>query len=182
MLGGFISAAIDGVVVWLIARRVTVRLKMIESTLEFSKRFGELIKEQSDLNQTYMGKRAAQNIPRSNLETDQARVWWWRFFDLVLYEYDFFKHGLVWDERLTQWMKWRWHEWHEVDAQGKSVWKTNGIDYREGWKSSKERPANKNDRLIKFMDTVHAKDDVNEVAGIVRANSPKLWHKYHLDE
>ena len=42
MLGG---AAIDGVVVWLIARRVTVRLKMIESTLEFSKRFGELIKE-----------------------------------------------------------------------------------------------------------------------------------------
>ena len=79
-------------------------------------------------------------------------------------------------------MKWRWHEWHEVDAQRKSVWKTNGIDYREGWKSWKERPANKNDRLIKFMDTVHAKDDVNEVAGIVRANSPKLWHKYHLDE
>jgi hypothetical protein len=72
MLGGFISAAIGGLVVWLIARRVTLRLKMIESTLEFSKRFGELIQEQSDLNQIYMEKRAAQNIPPSNLETDQA--------------------------------------------------------------------------------------------------------------
>lgn len=182
VLEGLLSSMIGGLVLWWIASHYTLGLKKFESTLEFSKRFGELIQEQSDLNQAYMKARTVENNPANDLETDQARVWWWRFFDLVLYEYDFFKRGLVWVERLTRWMKWSWHHWHEVDDQGKSVWKTNGIDYREGWKSWKEHPANKNSGLRKFLDAVHKLDDPDKVEGIVSANSPKPWRKYRLDE
>jgi hypothetical protein len=180
VLGALTSAAIGAWVVRLVAKHFTWRLKMIESTLEFSKRFGELIKEQSNLNQAYAKARTTQTqiSPPTNLETDEALVWWWRFYNLVLYEYDFFRQGLVWDERFIQWMKWRWYEFN---AQGKDIWKTNGMDYREGWKAWKERPANKNNRLIIFLDRVHAAKDVNEVVDIVRESSPKWWHHYHLE-
>jgi hypothetical protein len=178
--GAALSAIIGGLAVWYIAHRYTLRLKMFDSTLEFSKRFGDMVERQSRLNRAYADARAANpSLPATNIEREEARAWWWHFFDLVLFEYDFFKQGLLWDERFARWMRWRWHEYN---ATGADIWRTNGMDYREGWDDWKNRRANQGHRLIAFLDEIHAAADEDEVARLVRAASPGFWRGYHLDD
>lgn len=155
--------------------------KQIESTLEFSRRFGELLQLQSKLNKEYLGSRRnqqAQNDQPTPQEVDEARVWWWLFFDLLLYEYDFFKQGLIWNERFAEWIKWRWYDFHAV---GDARWKTCGVDYRAGWQSWKDKPANQNNRLITFLDKVHNRArDAAEVEQIVAQELLPSRGQYHL--
>jgi uncharacterized membrane-anchored protein YhcB (DUF1043 family) len=156
--------------------------KQIESTLEFSRRFGELLQLQGRLNQAYDRARSTdetRNTPPTALETNEARTWWWLFFDLLLYEYDFFKQDLVWRERFTEWIRWRWYDFKAV---GSDVWQTCGIDYQTGWRSWKEKPANRKNRLTQFLDKVHDAPDIASVERIV-AEEPLVPHgQYHLGE
>lgn len=189
---GPISAAIISAVVLLIlafyAHRKEKRQadrekdrKQIESTLEFSRRFGELLQLQSKLNKEYVAAQANQQTPTNQptlQEADEARIWWWLFFDLLLYEYDFFKQGLIWDERFAEWIKWRWYDFR---ATGDARWMTCGVDYCAGWQSWKDKPANHNNRLIAFLDKVHNRArDAAEVEQIVTEEMHSSKKKYHL--
>jgi hypothetical protein len=158
------------------------RREQIESTLEFSRRFGELLQLQSKLNQAYDRARSTahtQDDPPTALETNEARIWWWLFFDLLLYEYDFFKQDLVWKERFKEWIRWRWYD---AKATGNDMWKTCGMDYQTGWKNWKEKPANRKNRLVEFLERVHQAQDVAAVERIVE-EEPRLSHdEYRLGE
>ena len=153
---------------------------MIESTFEFSKRFGELLHQQSELNNAYLKNRmtdATKNNPPTPLEANAARIWWWRFFDLMVYEYDFFKNGLLWNERYIEWMKWRWHDFNDKEAD---VFATCGINYAAGWKMWKERRPNEKNRIIVFFDEIHKQENTDEVEKYVKSKSPPKPYKYHL--
>ena len=174
LLPAIVGALVSGAVIWWVAHVYTLDIKMVESTLAFSGRFGELIQRQSELNQGFAQGRVTQDSPPTVLETTEAHTWWWRFFDLILFEYDFFRQGLVWKEQFKTWMLWRWHDYH---AQGNDVWKTNGIGYREGWAWWKTRPANMGSRLERFLDEVHAGYHPDRVRQIVEEHKPKLLAK-----
>ena len=154
----------------------------IESTLEFSRRFGELLQLQSKLNLVYERARATdetRDMPATELETNEARTWWWLFFDLLLYEYDFFKQDLVWSERFAEWIRWRWYDFK---ASGDDVWQTCGMDYKKGWNNWKGKPANRKNRLVQFLDKVHEAPDIATVERIV-ADEPLVPHEdYRLGE
>jgi hypothetical protein len=176
MTGALITAA---VLCWV--HYHSLRLKKVESTLEFSKRFGELIQRQTELNRMYRQARPTEDNPPTSVETYEAKVWWWQFFDLVLYEYDFFRQGFLWDERFARWMRFRWHEYN---AKGDDLWKTCGMDYRAGWDSWECRRANHNSRLSRFLAKVHNAKTESEVVQIVKDESPNPWklrQSYHLD-
>jgi len=180
ILGALFGAGVTSLVVLHVAKRYTKQMRMYESTLEFSKRFGELIKEQSELNNKYVETRSTdqmQNTLPTPREANDAKTWWSRFFDLMVYEYDFFMEGLLWDERFAEWMRWRWHEYN---AQGDDIWKTCGIDYRQGWKIWKDRPANINNRLIAFFETIHNLKNADEVEKYVMSQSPRRPNEYSL--
>jgi hypothetical protein len=158
------------------------RREQIESTLEFSRRFGELLQLQSKLNQAYDRARSTahtQDDPPTALETNEARTWWWLFFDLLLYEYDFFKQDLVWSERFKEWIRWRWYD---AKATGNDMWKTCGMDYQTGWKNWKEKPANIKNRLVEFLESVHQAEDVAAVERIVDEEPRPSHEKYRLGE
>ena len=171
-----LAAMISAFVLFWIARRYTVRIKQIESTLEFSKRFQELLKEQRELNRNFAA------TPRTTEEQDGS-TWWWRFFDLILYEFDFYHQRLVRQERFTEWMKWRWFDFR---ATGTDVWQTCGIEYKRGWELWKEKDAMrlpKPNRLITFLDKIHDAPDVSGVVRLCRKNSPRWyrpWRRFHL--
>ena len=127
IIGAVITASVNmGVLFW-IASRYTKRLKRIESTLEFSKRFQELLQQQRDLN------RRCSTSP-TQMDIDDADTWWWRFFDLQLYEFDFFQQGLVRRERFLEWMKWRWYDYQ---AAKNAMSNTCGMDYKKAGKAGK---------------------------------------------
>jgi hypothetical protein len=180
ILGALAGATVTSTIVVYVAKRYTKRMRMIESTLEFSKRFGELINEQTELNNGFLESRSsdqkASMLP-SPRETNDAKAWWWRFFDLMVYEYDFFMEGLLWDERFAEWMRWRWYEYN---AKGAELWKTCGIDYLQGWNMWKTRSANSNNRLIPFFDHIHKLKSADEVETYVMSRSPSRFGKYKL--
>ena len=174
-----IGAIIAGFAAWLIAHYYTKRLKRIESTLEFSKRFHELIKQQQALNR----KRAEDKRDKKCLpviEEQEAYAWWWQFFDLLLYEFDFWRRGLVRDKRFLEWMIWRWHDAY---PQPGSEWTTCGVSYMDGWNRWRTHPAHSSD-LIKLIDQIHdipgntSKKDVDEKVRILVNQYNPRWRKY----
>jgi hypothetical protein len=182
IIGALSGAGVTGYILIYIARSYTGRLKMIESTFEFSKRFGELLQLQSELNNDYLNARKEEGtkcVPTTLVEINKARTWWWRFFDLMVYEYDFFKNGLLWNERYIEWMKWRWHDYND---KGSDAWSTCGIDYKLGWELWKARPGNVKNRMIKFFDTIHEFENMDQVEKYVESQSPPEPYRYHLVE
>jgi hypothetical protein len=165
IIGAVITALVNMGVLFGIASRYTKRLKRIESTLEFSKRFQDLLQQQRDLNRRC-------STPPTTMDIDDADTWWWRFFDLQLYEFDFFQQGLVRRERFLEWMKWRWYDYK---AAKNAMSTTCGVDYKEGWQSWKNRPAMKENRLVRFLDAVHNASNVQEIASLVKKNAPRWW-------
>jgi hypothetical protein len=174
-----LGAIVAGFAAWLIAHYYTKRLKRIESTLEFSKRFHELIQQQLALNRKQAeDKREEKSLPA--IEEKEAYAWWWQFFDLLLYEFDFWRRGLVRDQRFMEWIVWRWHD--AYPKQG-SEWTTCGVSYMQGWKRWRDHPAHSSD-LIKLIDQIHAisgntdtKDVEGKVRILVHQYNPR-WRKY----
>ncbi len=172
LLGALVSA---GVLLG-IARHYTLSIKRIESTLEFSRRFQELIKDREALNRDFVAQ------PQKAGDTDGA-AWWWRFFDLILYEFDFFRQNLVREERFIEWMKWRWSDYRAAP----NSFVTCGIDYKSGWQQWKTKDAlnvPEPNRLITFLDALHSAPDINAVIRLCGANSPHWylpWRRFHLN-
>ncbi len=112
------------VVGWFSANYFTARVKRIDATLEFNKRFHELIERQDALNRKYEEDKIrleeeGNRNPRDPLKLKAAKnslkcsekegvAWWWEFFDLLLHEFDFWHQNLVTRVRFLEWMVWRW--------------------------------------------------------------------------
>jgi hypothetical protein len=175
--GGATSAVLGGLFALFIAKRITLQLKMIDNTLEFSKRFGELLKEQGTLNKTYKTCITDKTPQHEEAELEEAMVWWWRFFDLMLYEYDFFRNGLLWDARFAMWMVWRWLDYNDETK----TFTTNGMGYRDGWSTWSKKPANVENRFVKFLEQIHKAADRKEVEAIVKSAAPRFWRHARLD-
>lgn len=154
-LAVLIAALGTGLAGWWIADYYTGRLKQIEMTLEFSKRFHELIQQQRELNAKFEKTNSTDTTARKIAKED-AKAWWWRFFDLLLYEYDFYQQGLVRKRRFEEWMIWRWHDYHpDTDSE----WKTCDMTYKDGYKYWKGHPVH-GGRLIELLDEIHDKIEV----------------------
>ena len=153
------------------------KLKRIEATLEFSKRFHDLIQEQRALNKEYDKKQEKDN-PSDKAD---ALVWWWRFFDLQLYEFDFYQSGYLREGRFIEWMTWRWYD---HNAPGAKPLVVCGMDYKAGWEAWKSQPAHAHahahehehgNRLVAFLDDIHRADDPSQIASIVKKCGPRPW-------
>ena len=173
-----LAAIIAGFFAWAIAEFYTKRLKRIEATLEFSKRFHELIQQQRALNRK-QAEDKRDNKSLLKIEEEEAYAWWWQFFDLLLYEFDFWRRGLVRDQRFLEWMLWRWH-----DAYPKSgrEWTTCGVSYIDGWERWRTHPAH-GSPLIELISSIHAiskdtgaKEVEEKVRGLVKQYNPR-WRK-----
>jgi hypothetical protein len=178
------GALVAGIFAFVIAEIYTKRLKQIEATLEFSKRFHELIQQQRVINRRYKEDRTKTGYI-SDIDQEDAKAWWWRVFDLMLYEYDFYQKGMVRKKRFEEWMVWRWHDYHPEPGR---EWSTCGIDYKKGFEIWKDHPAH-GSRLIDLLEEIHntitipsglSDEDRNElvkerVRNKVRPHGPRLW-------
>lgn len=188
------GAIIAGVAAWAIANFYTKRLKRIEATLEFSKRFHELIQQQRSLNRRYEHERVKPGYD-SKADQDDADAWWWQVFDLLLYEYDFYQSRLVGMGRFEEWMVWRWHDFHPEPGK---EWTTCGVNYTEAWARWKQHPAH-GSRLITLVDEIHRIPDTRtpdmteeqkrehgrliatEVRKKIKPHGPPWWGRTDLD-
>jgi hypothetical protein len=147
----------------LIANRYAKRVKRVDATLEFSKRYRDLIAEGAKLNDTYVKKSSPTAI-----DQEPGREWWVRFFDLMQFEYRFYRHGLILPEMFAQWMWWRHFDYTGERSHQKLV---AGIDYPTGWKHYQSLPALKDDPYIQFMELVHAASSRRMLRKVLR------WHR-----
>lgn len=156
------------------------RLKRIESTLEFSKRFQSLIRDRRELNRKFSDAHGGKDDAQpTQAEIEEGRDWWWAFFDLLLFEFDFFQSGLVREERFIEWMKWRWYDYHpEIEEE---VWKTSGMTYQKGWDWWRSRRAHKDNRLIRFLEEVHNAAKPEDVPAIVRKHARQSGEQTALE-
>ncbi len=184
IIGGCGGALVAGIFAILIAQTYTKRMKQFEAMLEFSKRFHELIQEQRAMNRKYEeNKKAACYDPK--VDDEDAKAWWWRFFDLQLYEYDFYQEGLVDKGRFEEWMIWRWYDSHREPGK---EWRTCGIDYVTGWNNWKENPEH-GSRLIRLLNEIHKIPDCADkkqvhkrVRQLVRGRGPGFLKKTDLEK
>jgi hypothetical protein len=149
-----IAAFIAAFFALLIAMFATVRLKRIDATLTFNKAFHDLLEKRRALNGNAEATR------------DDADAWWWEFFDLMLFQLDFFEQSLVSKERFVEWMEWR-----RLDFQNNDL-HVRGIHYREAWDFWKTHPAHGN-RLITLLNDVH--DTKRAVADVIDEFRPRWW-------
>ncbi len=169
-LGGIFGAVFTGLILVLIAVLYTTRLSRINATLDFSKRFHDLLEQQHKLNTDFTKARAGATrlTPATAEERSDAEAWWWRFFDLLLYEFEFRRHWQIDKKRFHEWMTWRYYDFKGWDGY---VWKTCGVSYAEGWCKWKSYPPNKKNPLVVFLDDVHNAPDPEAADRVVRAYS-----------
>jgi hypothetical protein len=176
------------VVGWFSANYFTARVKRIDATLEFNKRFHELIERQDALNRKYEEDKIrleeeGNRNPRDPLKLKAAKnslkcsekegvAWWWEFFDLLLHEFDFWHQNLVTRVRFLEWMVWRWADSHPKD--GTPLWTTCGIGYIEGWELWRTHPAH-GSRLIGLLEEIHAARHPRNVPQIVAKYRRRSW-------
>jgi hypothetical protein len=184
-----IGATVAGLAAWLIAHFYTKRLKRVEATLEFSRRFHELIQRQCVLNRKFAEDRRSRNsLPE--IDKQDADAWWWSFFDLLLYEFYFWQQGLIRNERFLEWMVWRWHDAHPKPGK---AWETCGVGYKQGWEDWQVHPAH-GSRLIALLDEIHRIPDKNDeepdkklevnvkkkIRAIVKRHRPRWWKRWRV--
>ena len=167
VLGPIFGALITSSALLLIPVLFTARFSRINATLDFSKRF-----HASVLNKDFATAHRGEDRPSPNAdEIEYAHIWWWRFFDLLLYEYDFHRHRQIDDIRFREWMRWRWYDFNGWDDH---VWKTCGVSYAEGWQFWKNQPPVSGNPLVAFLDDVHAARDAKAADRRIRAYSTPL--------
>jgi hypothetical protein len=168
-LGGIFGAIVSsGSLLW-IAHHYTKSLRKSEATLEFSKRFQDLIRDQLELNKKFLEHR--NGVPNINVGDADAVVWWWRFFDLMLYEFKFFQQGLISEDRFVEWMKWRRHDHSGPESE---LWETCGVTYPVAWNRWKSRKPMRDNSFIDFLDEIH-NPKKGDVEAIVMKAAPCWW-------
>ena len=189
LLAATLGASVAAWVAHGVANKYTARVKRVEATLQFSKQFHELIQLQRALNGKYeevlakCNKALATKSEAEKTEAERteagiqsdviekiakgdAKAWWWQFFDLLLYEFDFWQQGYVREERFIEWMVWRWHDSHPRTDVNEPRWETCGMDYIEGWDRWRSHPAH-GGRLLELLDRIHKAKHPNKVPDIV---------------
>jgi hypothetical protein len=171
LFGAAISSLITGSILLLIVVYYTKRFSRINATVEFSKRFHELLEQQQKLNNDFTEAHSAEAAPRpTERERNDARAWWWRFFDLLLYEYEFRRHGQVEKARFREWMRWRWYDFNGENGQ---FWNTCGMRYAEGWDFWRTRRAVRDNALITFLEDIHGATETG-AEYVVKVYSSKI--------
>jgi hypothetical protein len=180
------GALIAGLFALIVAEIYTKRIKQIEATLEFSKRYHELLKDQHELNEKHYfdkdGKRYADPQQITDAKITRAHVFFYQLFDLFLNEFEYFKKGLMDETRFSNWMRWRWTDYNDkrhenpipfnIDAFGKSYkeeWKFLVSDNRAVWPTD----------FFEFLSDVHGASSINEVERVVH-NARPLRVRVHL--
>lgn len=170
--GAIIASLFAATAAWRIAARYTKSIKTTEATFEFSKRFQELLQKQLELNKEYKAVFKDCTPPIEEDDSD-AIVWWWRFFDLMLYEFQFFRDGLVVEDRFIEWMKWRRYDFNSKESE---LWSTCGLNYPAAWHKWKTRLPMQGNPFINFLDMIHDPKK-GEVGEIVRTVAPRRWRR-----
>lgn len=152
------------------------RLKRINSALDFSRRFQQLMDDRHKLHQRYhlWGAAVAANCSVEILaEADNFYV---SFFDLLWNEYVFWRSGLLNEGLFTEWMQWRWYTYNQADNE---IFCICGVSYRSGWCKWKARsPVVITNPFVVFLDKIHSAPNGKEaVTAIVKAERPPLWRR-----
>jgi hypothetical protein len=177
------GALITATAALIIAQIYTKRFKRVDATLDFMRRFGELLKQQHDLNKEYD---FFQSTIKDRIE---GYAFFDRFFAEMLNEFRFFEEGLIKPDTFLEWTTWRWHDYR--DDLGTTIPRTRGVSYREGWERWLKRPVlrdYKNEGFIRFLNEIHGVGSVNgtpnqkELVQIVRSRAPLssrlLWWRW----
>lgn len=176
LLGSLLSVSISGFVLWWVAYYYTKKTKRIDATLEFSKSFQELRQYQHEVNREHKSdgtNQSPSDTTKSRGYSSDARIWWRRYFDLMLFQFAYFREGLVDEARFVQWMRWRQYDFNATDQRSSA---TGEIGYRSAWDDWKELPAMKDDPFITFLDRVHAAKS-DDVRAIIKDYAPRWWRR-----
>lgn len=184
-----IAAILAGLGAWLIAHFYTKRLKRVEVTLEFSRRFHELIQQRCVLNRK-CAEDQQSGISLPEIDKQNADAWWSSFFEQLQYEIYLWQGGFIRDERFIEWMVWSWHDANPKlgkEFEGFKELKTCGVNYMHGWKNWRNQPAH-DSGLIELLDEIHGIADEKDeqklkkkVQAIVeRHRLPFFWQRWKV--
>lgn len=165
---GAIVAAILGSA---IAQRYTTRVKRVDSTLEFNRQFHELMSENIFIkwpNSHRLSKDGA---------IAAAKRWWLKYFDLIGLQYEFYRHGFLFEGGFTEWMMWRQLEYNNG---GLTSALTDIVSYKDGWEFWKNTSQTAKDtEFVKFLDSIHSASDDTEVKLIVMSHKKSKLSIYY---
>ncbi len=172
--GGIIGSAISTIAVFLVAHVYTKSLKRNEATLEFNRRFHELLSERNKIDLEYVTGKNRKGLPGGYYRR-LGFLWWNRFFDLMLFQFHFFQEGLVNEVRFAEWMNWRRHDFQlgrNEPGSSASAFATCGVSYEHGWDYWKNTPAHAGNSFIAFLDAIHD-PNAGPVSDIITRH--KIW-------
>jgi hypothetical protein len=118
-------------------------LKKTDAALDFGKRYVDLMILKDEINRKHQG---ADHGDRT-----AAEDFYYRYFDLIMNEYRFFRSGFLDGELFSEWMAWRWQEYN--DPQRRFV--VCGTSCRDGWEYWKRRSVFGNREFLRFIDRLH---------------------------
>jgi hypothetical protein len=171
-LGSLLSAVISACVIIFVANHYTKRMKQIDATLEFNKRFQDLRMDQLKINTEYRNSERNRKSPGVKPESSpEAILWWRRYFDLMMFQFQFYCKGLVDESKFVQWMKWRQYDFNDTDQDSSA---TGGVTYHVGWGNWQTIPAIRGDPFVEFLNRVHS-SRVDQVHKIVGEYAPRWW-------
>jgi hypothetical protein len=148
-LGPFLGSMLVAAMALWIAEDYTKRVKIIDSELEFSKRYQELFELRHTLNREF--RYPTTEYPKIYWSSE-AKNWYRRFFDLLLNEFKFYEKGFVDANVFTVWMRWAHLNYND------STFETCGMTYKLGWNwwSGKEgadnRLINRAEPIVDFLE------------------------------
>jgi hypothetical protein len=148
-LGPFLGSMLVAAMALWIAEDYTKRVKIIDSELEFSKRYQELFELRHTLNREF--RYPTTEYPKTYWSSE-AENWYRRFFDLLLNEFKFYEKGFVDANVFTVWMRWAHLNYND------SAFETCGMTYELGWNwwSGKEdadnRLINRAEPIVAFLE------------------------------
>jgi hypothetical protein len=178
--GAILSSAVALCVAVGVARVFTGRVKRIEATLEFSKRYHSLLEQHHSLNNSFYYD-ADGNINNNPVRTarQEGDSWalFFQLFDLLLHEFNFFRQGFVERHAFVEWMKWRWYDWdpNRAAAGPGRHFETCGISYRAAWVHWRAVAAVANNPFVSFLNSVHDAHSENAVQPFVKRYAPQTW-------
>jgi hypothetical protein len=173
--GAATSAVLAGIFAVLIAVGVTWFLKQTDNTHDFSKRYWDVIEDGLNLNKDIaMAKIHDKAIPVEIINA-LAESWWFKYFDLMLFQYEYFKRGALKRERFAHWMKWRWLDCKDAE----SGLKVGGKNYIEGWEIWSKHLGNSNNEFVPFLTSIHNQASATDALNYALRSFPSvIIHKY----
>jgi hypothetical protein len=160
-LSGVISGLATIFAAWLVTARLSRSSKILDLTLDFSKRYTEIRNTRYQL-----GVNKDSYIYKNNLKG--AEELYTRFFQLMFDEFWAFDNNFLDRELFAEWMKWRMD-----DYKGKvHSFRFAEISYKEAWDRWGTIGPLENSRFHEFFLEIHSCENYQEVEEAVR-----YWRK-----